>query len=63
MKSTFNENSVFYPLRVSKSPNQIETIFKEEDLGLMDVYGTSQTKENILKVVAVLPFMDPKYFG
>lgn len=63
LKSTFNENSVFYPLRVSKSPNQIETIFKEEDLGLMDVYGTSQTKENILKVVAVLPFMDPKYFG
>lgn len=63
LKSTFNENSVFYPLKVSSGPGFHEALFKEEDLGLMDVYGTSQTKENILKVVAVLPFMDPKYFG
>lgn len=63
LKSTFNENSVFYPLRVSAAPGFHEALFKEEDLGLMDVYGTSQTKKNILKVVAVLPFMDPKYFG
>ena len=63
LKSTFNENSVFYPMRVTRNPGIHETIFKEEDLQLLDVYGTSQTKKNILKVVGVPPFIDPKYLG
>lgn len=63
LKSTYNENSVFYPMKVSKESSQIETIFKEEDLGIMDVYGTSQTKKNVLRVTAIPPFIDPKYIG
>lgn len=63
LKSTYNENSVFYPMKVSKEQSQIETIFKEEDLGIMDVYGTSQTKKNVLRVTAIPPFIDPKYIG
>ena len=63
LKSTYNENSVCYPLKVSKDPAQIETVFKEEDLDIIDVYGTSQTKENVLKTISIPPFIDPKYLG
>ena len=63
LKSTYNENSVCYPLKVSKDPAQIETVFKEEDLDIIDVYGTSQTKENVLKTISIPPFIDEKYLG
>ena len=61
IKSTYNENMVFYPLKVGKTDEK-ETIFFEDSLGLQDPYGTSQT-DNVLKIQSIPPFIDPDYLG
>ena len=63
IKSTYSEHCVFNPLKVSKDPSRIEMIFFEEDMDVTDIFGTSQTKKNILKTKSVPPFIDPKYLG
>ncbi len=63
IKSTYSEHCVFNPLKVSKDPSRIEMIFFEEDMDVTDIFGTSQTKKNILRTKSVPPFIDPKYLG
>jgi len=61
IKSTYNENMAFYPLKVGKT-DEIETIFFEDSIGLQDPYGTSQTS-NVLKILSIPVYIDPKYLG
>lgn len=63
IKSTYSEHCVFNPLKVANDPSQVETIFLEEDLDYTDIFGTSQTKTNILRSKGVPAFIDPKYLG
>lgn len=49
------------PLKVGKT-DEIETIFFEDSIGLQDPYGTSQTS-NVLKILSIPVYIDPKYLG
>jgi hypothetical protein len=63
IKSTYSEHCVFNPLKVANDPSQVETIFLEEDLDYTDIFGTSQTKTNILRSKGVPAFIPPEYLG
>lgn len=63
IKSTYSEHCVFNPLKVANDPSQVESILLEEDLEYTDIFGTSQTKTNILRSKGVPAFISPSFLG